>query len=165
MPNKLLIAIVCLMWLTACGSIPTQTVQTTHLNFAIPSYRQTSETNQRQDTRWTQTGSLFVEYSNIDDDHDFENFVQANINTTRQNLGTQLEDDIITTTIDAQCSGSTLTGTMISFAVHQNEDVLYLSQIFTIYQKDITVISVASASNNIRSETANSISKSITCRP
>jgi hypothetical protein len=82
----------------------------------------------------------------------------------KQNLGTQLQEDIISTPVNISCSGNTLTGEMISFAIHQDEDVLYLSQIFTIQDTDITAISIASFSSDIRSETANSINDTIVCK-
>ena len=164
MSNKLLIALACMIGLAGCGSIPTQTVQTTHLNFTIPSYRQTTDTEQRQDTRSGQTWSILIEYTNITNSSDFTDLIQANKDTLKQNLGTQLQDDIVSTAVYTNCSGSTLTGEMISFAIHQDEDVLYLSQIFTIQGTDITAISIASFSSDIRSETANSINDTMKCK-
>lgn len=164
MRNQILIAFICLIGLAGCGSVPTQAVQTTHLNFAIPSYRQKIDTAQRQDIRSGQTGSVLIEYTNITNSNDFVDLIQANKDTLKQNLGTQLQEDIISTPVNISCSGNTLTGEMISFAVHQDEDVLYLSQIFTIQDTDITAISIASFSSDIRSETANSINDTIVCK-
>lgn len=165
MGNKIFIVLVSLMGLTGCGSIPTTTIQTSHFNFTIPSYRQSTEKDQRQDVRSDTTGgSILIEYSNITKNNYFPDFVQANIDTLRQNLGTQLQDEITATQMSINCSGNTLTGEMISFAVLQNEDVLYLSQIFAIHNTDITAISIASPSSNIRSETANTINDTIECR-
>ncbi len=164
MRKQILIALICLIGLAGCGSVPTQTVQTTHLNFAIPSYRQKIDTAQRQDIRSGQTGSVLIEYTNITNSNDFVDLIQANKDTLKQNLGTQLQEDIISTPVNISCSGNTLTGEMISFAIHQNEDVLYLSQIFTIQDTDITAISIASFSSDIRSETANNINDTMTCK-
>lgn len=152
------------MGLSACGSIPTQTIQTTHLDFSIPSYWQQTADNERQDHSADKTGSLLIEYTTIPSDSSFEKFIQANSDTLRQNLGTQLQDDITKSTIQITCSGDMLTGGMLSFAVHQDEDVLYLSQIFTIHDTDITAISIASFTSDTRSETTNSITDSIACK-
>ncbi len=163
MLKKTAIIWLCLLGLTACGSTPTQTVQTEHLNFAIPSYRQNINTSERQDTRADNTWSILIEYTTITNGADFQDFVQWNIDTLKQNLGLQIQEDIVYTNINMPCSGDSITGAMISFTIDQDKDVLYLSQIFTIHTTDITVISVASFAEDTRSETANIIGDTITC--
>ncbi len=155
---------VCVTGLSACGSISTQDIQTNYIHFAIPLYRQKTSDNIRQDHRTSQTGSLFVEYDTIAAASSFTGFMQATIDTLRQNLGSKLQDNIIQSQIAISCSGNTLSGDMLSFSIHQDEDVLYLSQIFTIHNTNLTVISLASFANNIRSQTTKSITDTIACK-
>lgn len=162
--KKILLITVSLLWLSACGSVPTQTIQTDHADFVIPTYRQKSADTERLDTRTDQTWSLFVEYTSIPVWSSFTDFIQANINTLRQNMSTQIKDDVIQSNTSIGCSGTIMTWSTISFAIQHAEDVLYLSQIFTIQGTDINVISIASLTDEVRDETTNTIIDNLQCK-
>lgn len=164
MLKKILLATICLLWLSACWSIPTQTIQVDHVDFTIPNYRQKKTNTERWDTRTSQTGSLLIEQTNIPIGSNFWDFIQANINTLRQNMSTDIQDDIVQSNKNIACSGSVMTWSIISFTIQQAEDVLYLSQIFTIQGTDVTVVSIASLTDEVRDETTNTIVDNLQCK-